>query len=152
MEIPELVSIARELMESHRPLFLWMAAGSVLVFLASIIVIPWLIVRLPQDFFLSDERAIPYLTTGHPVVRVLLVALKNAIGVAFIGAGIIMLFIPGQGILTIIVGVMLSSFPGKKRLVHWFTSRERILRALNALRKRWGRPPFLPAGTSGDGQ
>ncbi len=150
MEIPELVSIVRELMENHRPLFLWMAAGSVLVFLASIILIPWLVVRLPQDFFLSDERAIPYLTTGHPVFRVFLIALKNVTGVTFILAGIIMLFIPGQGILTIIVGVMLSSFPGKQKLVYWFASRDRIFRSLNALRRRWDRPPFVTGGPSGD--
>jgi hypothetical protein len=145
MDISQLVSVLNEWTDYLRPLFWWMAAGSILVFLASIIVIPWLIVRLPENFFQSEERAIPYLTYGHPVWRILLVVGKNLVGVVFIIAGFVMLFIPGQGILTMIVGIMLTSFPGKHWLVHWFASRGAIFRSLNALRRRRGVPPFAPA-------
>ncbi len=149
MDNTELISVFLEWMECNRQLFWWMAAGSVLVFLSSMILIPWLIVQLPEDFFQSEVRAIPLLTPGHPVWRMLLTVIKNVAGVAFIIAGIIMLFIPGQGILTIIVGVMLTSFPGKQRMAYWLVSRKTIFRSLNALRKRWNKPPFTSVSIPG---
>ncbi len=142
MDVPQLVSGFQEGLENFRPFFWWMAAGSILVFLSSMLLIPWLIVRLPEDFFQSSDRAIPYLTTGHPVWRFVITVVKNLAGAAFIMAGLIMLFIPGQGILTMVVGFMLTSFPGKQRIVYWFASRNAIFRSLNALRRRWNKPPF----------
>ncbi len=127
--------------KAHETVFWWMASGSVIVLISSMVMIPWLIVRLPADFFIRDERAIPYLTAGHPAFRVFLIAAKNVLGITFIIAGVVMLVIPGQGILTIIVGLMLTSFPGKRRIVHWIVSKKAVIRGINALRRRAGREP-----------
>jgi len=132
-----------EWFKEYETVFWWLASGSVIVMIASMVVIPWLIVRLPADFFISDERAISYLTAGHPAFRVFLTAVKNIFGVLFILAGIIMLVIPGQGVLTIIVGLMLTNFPGKHRFILWIVSKKSVLRGMNALRKRAGREPIL---------
>jgi len=51
--------------------------------------------------------------------------------------------VPGQGILTILIGVMLLNFPGKRRLERWLVSRPRVLPVINGLRARFGKPPLL---------
>ena len=53
-----------------------------------------------------------------------------------------MLFVPGQGLLTIIVGLTVMNYPGKFRLERWLVMRPRVLPALNWLRKRYGHPPL----------
>jgi hypothetical protein len=53
-----------------------------------------------------------------------------------------MLVTPGQGILTILVGLLLMNFPGKYRVERWLVTRPGVLRSLNRLRKRRGEPPF----------
>jgi len=58
-------------------------------------------------------------------------------------AGIVMLVLPGQGILTIVIGLMLSNFPGKYRLERWLVMRPRVLRTINWLRQRSKRNPLL---------
>jgi len=64
---------------------------------------------------------------------------KNLLGCVIIVAGIVMLVLPGQGILTILAGIMLLDFPGKYRLLRWIVARPQVLRTLNWLRRRAGR-------------
>jgi len=49
--------------------------------------------------------------------------------------GIIMALpgVPGPGILTIVLGVMLLNFPGKRRLERWLIRRPMVLSAMNRL-------------------
>jgi len=61
-------------------------------------------------------------------------------------AGIIMLVLPGQGIFTILIGIMLLNFPGKYRLERWIVARRPVLRSINWLRRRAGRAPLVPDG------
>ena len=56
------------------------------------------------------------------------------------GVGIAMLVLPGQGLLTIVVGIVLLNFPGKYRLERWLATRSPVWRSLNWLRRRAGRP------------
>jgi len=58
-------------------------------------------------------------------------------------AGIAMLVLPGQGILAILGGIELMDFPGKYRLERWIVSRPAVLRSVNWLRRRMGRPPLV---------
>jgi hypothetical protein len=53
-----------------------------------------------------------------------------------------MLFTPGQGILTILAGLLLMNFPGKYRLERWLVQRPGVLSSLNWLRTRRGKAPF----------
>jgi hypothetical protein len=143
MEDSRILNWLFEWFNEYETLFWWLASGSVFVLIASMVAIPWLIIRLPADFFIRDERAIPYLTAGHPAFRVFLTVVKNVLGVTFILAGIAMLVLPGQGVLTIIVGLMLTNFPGKHKVVLWIVSKKSVIRGVNALRKRTGREPIM---------
>jgi hypothetical protein len=71
--------------------------------------------------------------------------LKNVIGAGVVGLGLLLSFpgIPGQGILTILIGVMLLDFPGKRRLERAVIRRPRVLGAVNRLRARYGKPPLV---------
>jgi hypothetical protein len=74
-----------------------------------------------------------------PALRYVLLALKNVLGVVLLIAGLIMLIAPGQGLLTIMIGLTLIDFPGKYRLESWFVTRPAVWKSVNWLRRRAGR-------------
>lgn len=71
--------------------------------------------------------------------------LRNLFGYFLILLGIILSFpgVPGQGLLTILMGVLLIDFPGKHRAERWLLTRRGVLSGVNKLRARVGRPPLL---------
>lgn len=126
----------------HEALLGWLFALSIVTFLGSLVAVPWLVARLPADYFLHTKRhKVPW-TDHHPVVRVTLLIVKNAVGYVFILAGLAMLVLPGQGLLTIVIGIVLLDFPGKYRLERWLIRRRYVLRPINWLRLRAGRRPL----------
>jgi hypothetical protein len=68
--------------------------------------------------------------------------LKATLGVTFIIAGLAMLVLPGQGILTILVGMMLLNFPGKYQIERWLVTRRPVARSINWLRRRANKGPL----------
>ena len=112
-------------------------------FVATTGITVWFVVRLPANYFVnngqgkSDQRA-----SVSDWVRFLL---RNLLAVALVGLGIILSLpgIPGQGVLTILLGVMISDFPGKERLERKIVSYPKVLEALNRLRERFGKPPLI---------
>jgi len=67
---------------------------------------------------------------------------RNVLGVLILVAGVVMLFMPGQGLLAILVGVMLVDFPGRRTVVRKIIERRGVMSAANRLRARFGRPAF----------
>lgn len=126
----------------HDVLLGWLAVASAVMFVGSIVLVPWLVARIPADHFASPKRRVHPWVRKHPVVRVLLMFGKSLLGLVLIVAGIAMLVIPGQGLLTIVVGILLVDFPGKFRLERWAVSRGPVLRSINWLRARAHRPPL----------
>lgn len=118
----------------------WLTVLSVMTLLLSIFVIPWLICKLDSRYFLDLESNSTKRSKQRPSLFSLL--LRNTIGSVLIVAGVAMLFLPGQGILTIFAGMLLLSFPGKKFLISKLTSRPTVRRSLNWLRIRKNIPEF----------
>ena len=90
----------------------WFAVASLATFVVSAVALPWLLTRLPEDYF--DETS-PTAYPPWPRQRVLYWAwrlLKNLLAVVLLVAGFVMLFTPGQGILTIMAGLWLVDLPG----------------------------------------
>lgn len=104
--------------------------------LASMLAIPWLVVRMPKDYFNTASRPLHY----RSPLAWLAWLLRNLLALVLLTAGILMLVLPGQGILTILIAIMISTFPGKYRLERALVRRPRILRAVNWIRRRHGRP------------
>ena len=135
-----------EWIQSNETALLWLAVSTVITFMATLIVVPILVVRIPSDYFSRTRRHHKLWANHHPVVRAMLLIGKNALGYIFVVAGIIMLVLPGQGIFAILIGIMLLNFPGKYRLERWIAARRPVLRSINWLRRRAGRAPLVPDG------
>ena len=122
----------------------WLGAISVGMFVGSLIAIPFILVRLPADFF--DERVHRSWMQGHhPVLRLLGHLAKNLVGAIFVLAGVAMLVLPGQGILTMLIGVSFLDFPGKRRMEARLVGQPTVFKAVNAIRAKFGKPPFTLA-------
>ena len=118
-----------------------LAIFSVVAFVGSLIAIPWILVRLPAHYF--DMRVPrPFLGGRHPVLRAAAIFIKNVFGFVFLLAGIAMLVLPGQGILTMLIGISMLDFPRKRELEAWMIGRPLVLAGINRLRARFGKPPF----------
>ena len=134
---------------SHQVLTLLLAGASILTFIGSIVALPVLVAALPEDYFLDSRRHRSRLRRVHPLIYLGLRLLKNGLGWLLVLCGIAMLVLPGQGLLTILVGLVLSDFPGKFALERRLAMNPRIMAALNWLRQRAGRPPLqAPAALS----
>jgi len=120
----------------------WLWTASVVMFVGGLLLVPWLVIRMPADYFMPERRSGGTWRTRHPLVRSLLHVLKNALGVALTLAGIAMLVLPGQGILTILIGLSLVEFPGKRRLEMHIVQRPTIRKALDWIRAKGNRPPL----------
>ena len=128
---------------NHSFLLSWLAVFSVVAFIGTLAVIPALVVRIPQDYFLHDRRPPSARSNRGILQHLVLTGLKNVIGILFVLAGVAMLVLPGQGLLTILIGLMLMNFPGKYTLQRTLISHKTVLSAVNRLRSRAGRPPIV---------
>jgi hypothetical protein len=125
-----------------------LVSTSVLFFVLSLIGLPMALTRMPADFFSRPERRrLRLAERKRPFWFVLLRILRNALGGVLIALGLLMLVVPGQGLLTIFVALFLIDFPGKRRLQRWVIARPTVHRPVNALRRRAGRPPLELSAT-----
>lgn len=127
--------------QEHDFLLVLLAALSPVSLLAIAAVVPLIIIRLPENYF-SQPRRKKTEQHPHPILRLFVLFFKNMLGSLFVVAGIIMLFIPGQGVLTILIGIMLMNFPGKYRIERWLVRNTPVLKPLNWLRKKYHKPPL----------
>lgn len=127
---------------NHEAILPWLAIFSVLTFIGSLIVIPILVIYIPQKYFLHQKRKPAVNPTQNPGLHLAILAIKNVFGVIFFLAGIAMLVLPGQGLLTILIGVILMDFPGKYALERKIIRQKQVRSAVNRLRTRAGRPPI----------
>src|SRR5215213_4222251 len=123
---------------------LFWVALSVVTFVVSIAVVTLVLVKLPANYFHSSHDR-EFLAHRHPILRAAGIFAKNLLGLVLVGAGVVMSLpgVPGQGVLTILLGVMLLDFPGKRALETRIISRPRVNSAVNALRARFGKPPLM---------
>jgi hypothetical protein len=119
---------------SSPPVELGLLAFSIVAVLASIVLVPRFLASLPPDY-LRGSRA--------PVRRSLpLRVLRNLLGVVLLLLGLAMLLLPGQGLLTVLAGLLLLDFPGKHRLVVRLLGKPSVLKLVNKLRAHRGSPPL----------
>jgi len=117
---------------------------SVAVGIFSMMLVPWLIIQIPSDYFAYPERREHLWADRHPVIRMSAIVLKNLLGYTFIAAGIAMLVLPGQGILTIFMGMLLIDFPNKFKVERWLIEKPAIFKAANWIRAKAGKDPLEP--------
>ena len=115
-----------------------------ITFSISLAIVSVIMVKIPPDYFQKDRPR--QLWADKPkAVRYLGIFGKNLLGVVLVVLGILMSIpgVPGQGILTILLGIMLLDFPGKQRLEHRLVSRPHVQNTINKLRTKFGKPKLV---------
>ncbi len=119
---------------------LWLTATTIAVFFLSLLVVALVVVYLPADYF-RQHGSSPK-KSKSAILRVFWRIIKNILGVIVFLGGVIMLFTPGQGVLTILIGLLLIDFPGKHSMISRLVRRPSVRNSLNQFRKRFSKPPF----------
>lgn len=108
--------------------------ASLALLLVSLVAIPWFLCRLPEGYLVDD----PDLERHGVAKRVL----RNLVGGVIVLLGVLMLVLPGQGLLTIFVGLTLLDFPKKREWIKRVLTRPRLFKLINSMRERFGHPPL----------
>lgn len=137
-----------ELFAEYMPAFTW---GNILIgaliFVASFFlnlgIVSLILVKLPADHF-SKSRKTKFWDGPRPALHAAKVIGKNLLGVLLVALGVVLSLpgVPGQGLLTILLGIMLLDFPGRQRLEQKLLSKPSITNTINRLRGRFGKPPL----------
>jgi hypothetical protein len=116
----------------------------VLSFGMSLGAIALVMVKIPENYF-STHYERDFLPGSPFLVRWGAVILKNLLGVILILIGIVLSLpgVPGQGLLTILLGLIMLDIPGKRPLEAKIIQRPAILAAINNLRAKYNKPPLI---------
>ena len=126
----------------HPEVLIGLGISSILIFIISIIGISWFIAQIPEDYFLSFKRKPSKWQEQKPILRLVVLFGKNIIGFSLIVGGLLMLVLPGQGLLTIVTGLLLINYPGKYKLEQKLVAMPSVFRALNWIRVKANKPPL----------
>lgn len=129
-----LLSSFKALLIEYSTLFQWIAYGSASLVILTLILLPWYINRLPEDFFSNERYHTAKSLFHHPII--------NLFGSIMIIAGMLMLILPGQGLMAIAAGIMIMRFPGKLAMIRKVIHYPHVLDSLNWIRKRGEQKPF----------
>jgi hypothetical protein len=114
---------------------------SLLVSFAAIAIV---MVKIPPTYFSLDHHR-EFMAGRHWIVRYGALILKNVLGLFLIVIGVLLSFpgVPGQGILTILLGLIMLDIPGKRPLEAKIVRQPKVLAAVNRLRARYNKPPLV---------
>ena len=128
-----------DLIANHWLFFLIFSGASLILSIAGCAT---MITYIPPDYFNETNKVRPI---KNPVLRVMVSTLKNLIGFLLIVVGALLAVpgVPGQGLLTILTGLIISDFPGRKRLAHRIIRIPAVLLAANKIRTNFDRPPLV---------
>ena len=116
----------------YLPVLGWVSA---ITFLLSLAVVPAMLARIPANYFQQTANLGPKTSGLH---YPLLWVLRNLAGLLLILAGIAMLILPGQGVLTIVLGIFVADFPGKYALERRLVTNQKVFNAINWIRDKKG--------------
>ena len=114
---------------------------------ASSVIVAAVIVRLPPDY-LSSSGAGDKQDSSRGRSSAVVKVLRNLLGWVLIAVGLVLSLpgLPGQGLLTVLAGLFLVDFPGKRGLLRKLLSKPFLLKAINRLRAKFSRPPLVVDG------
>ena len=135
-------------LEQHAELLEQLGHFSIVALMVTVVALPWAVMKLPADYFVSERRKPARRASQHPLVWAVLSFCKNLVGIFLILIGIAMLVLPGQGTVTILIGLAISNFPGKFAIEQRIASQPAVGNTLNKIRKLGGVSPLqMPTAT-----
>lgn len=99
-------------------------------------------IKIPADYF-SSSYVKKVNSDQHFSLRWGAAIVKNIFGVILFVAGTVMVFTPGPGVPTILLGLILMDIPGKRPLEAKLIQRPMVLSAVNELRAKYNKPPLI---------
>ena len=81
-------------------------AAAVVLLVLSVLLASGVVMLLPADYFSRSRRNALTPSPRNSLLWIVIMVAKNALGFALLAAGVLMLFLPGQGVLTIVVGLL----------------------------------------------
>lgn len=117
------------------------ATSSVTVFLG-VVAVPMVVARMPADAFMAGAdaaRADPRASGAAPRLRSFA---RHLSGALLLVSGVAMLVLPGPGLLTIALSMMLLDVPGKRAVVRRLVQLAPVRMGLAWMRRRAGAEPF----------
>src|SRR5215212_995642 len=119
------------------------AAIFIVSFFANLGIVSLILVKLPANHF-SKNRKTKFWAGPHPWLHAAKVIGKNIAGILLVALGVVLSLpgVPGQGLLTILLGIMLLDFRGRDRLEQKLLSKPSIVNTINGLRERFGKRPL----------
>ena len=128
-------------LQSHQNILGWLGLLSLIMLVATLLAVPLIIVSLPSRY-LNEKK--DRLSEIQSFWRWPYLVVKNMMGVLLVLAGLAMLVLPGQGLLTLAIGLGLMNFPGKRSLIRRLIGRPRVLRTINRWRAKAHKAPLEP--------
>jgi len=129
-----------EFLSDYKIYLVWLGTLSFVIFIFSLLTIKWLVALIPSDYFIQKNNS--GFRSNYPIFWLASIIIKNLIGYTLIIGGILMLVLPGQGLFTIFIGLMLSNYPGKFYIERKFIAIPSVLKTINWLRKKSNTPPI----------
>ena len=126
----------------NNQIFLYISGLSTIFFLLSLMGLSWLISIIPHNYFV-DKKRISLIKMKNPLMWLPIIIIKNSIGLVLILCGILMLILPGQGVLTIITGLIFLDYPGKFRFERSLVRNKLILNSMNWIRRKLDKPDLI---------
>ena len=115
---------------------------SIFILIISVFMMVLIISFLPEDYFRSENRNLisSVQNSRYPLLKLLVLITKNFFGVLLLLSGILMLVLPGQGILTIITGLVFMDYPGKYKFERKLLRQQGVINSINWIRSRLSKP------------
>ena len=115
---------------------------SIFILIISVLMMVLIISFLPEDYFKSENRNLisSFQNSRYPLLKLLVLITKNFFGVLLLLSGILMLVLPGQGILTIITGLVFMDYPGKYKFERKLLRQKGVINSINWIRSRLSKP------------
>ena len=130
-----------DLVDEYKSVIFWLSLLSFFIFIFSLVSIKWLVALIPIDYFVYKKNS--KFKTKYPFTWLISMIIKNIIGYLLIVGGIFMLVLPGQGLFTIFIGLMMSNYPGKYYIEKKIIAIPSILKTINWLRKQSNKEPII---------
>ncbi len=127
----------------HEELIQQIGNTSLVVLILTIVALPLIVKQLPADYFISEKREPAWRERKHPLLWGAITLAKNLLGLFLILVGIAMLVLPGQGAVTILIGLASTNFPAKYALERRIVRQPAIGATLNKIRELTREPPLL---------
>lgn len=122
----------------HTGFVVAIGAISFVLLAATLFVTPWFLAQLPHDYFSATPQ-----TSPQSLRRSVISFMRTILGILMILLAFAVMLTPGPGLVLLVFGLALCDFPGKHKLLIKLVSQPSVLSALNWLRGKTNKPPFI---------